>query len=68
MGLVSPGLRCCHPQAGILHFLLLAALQVDKKIVRTEIGVLLRLSHPNIVSKAFDLLLPAASEAGPCPC
>uniref|UniRef100_A0A5F9C0Q2 Protein kinase domain-containing protein n=1 Tax=Oryctolagus cuniculus TaxID=9986 RepID=A0A5F9C0Q2_RABIT len=23
---------------------------VDKKIVRTEIGVLLRLSHPNIVS------------------
>lgn len=24
-------------------------LQVDKKIVRTEIGVLLRLSHPNIV-------------------
>lgn len=25
--------------------------QIDKKIVRTEIGVLLRLSHPNIVSK-----------------
>lgn len=25
-------------------------LQIDKKIVRTEIGVLLRLSHPNIVS------------------
>lgn len=24
--------------------------QIDKKIVRTEIGVLLRLSHPNIVS------------------
>ncbi|XP_042747597.1 calcium/calmodulin-dependent protein kinase type IV-like, partial [Lagopus leucura] len=24
---------------------------IDKKIVRTEIGVLLRLSHPNIVSR-----------------
>lgn len=27
-----------------------SAFQIDKKIVRTEIGVLLRLSHPNIVS------------------
>ena len=25
-------------------------LQIDRKIVRTEIGVLLRLSHPHIVS------------------
>lgn len=33
-------------------FLLFLLLQIDKKIVRTEIGVLLRLSHPNIVSKA----------------
>jgi len=30
--------------------------QVDKKIVRTEIGVLLRLSHPNIVSLALFFL------------
>lgn len=29
-----------------------SAFQIDKKIVRTEIGVLLRLSHPNIVSTA----------------
>lgn len=29
------------------HF---SVFQIDKKIVRTEIGVLLRLSHPNIVS------------------
>lgn len=28
-----------------------SAFQIDKKIVRTEIGVLLRLSHPNIVSR-----------------
>lgn len=34
------------------HFslILFLLLQIDKKIVRTEIGVLLRLSHPNIVS------------------
>lgn len=31
-------------------FLLFFHHQIDKKIVRTEIGVLLRLSHPNIVS------------------
>nr|KAF6488919.1 calcium/calmodulin dependent protein kinase IV [Molossus molossus] len=30
---------------------------VDKKIVRTEIGVLLRLSHPNIVSVFLTTIL-----------
>ncbi|NWT56080.1 KCC4 kinase, partial [Erythrocercus mccallii] len=31
---------------------------IDKKIVRTEIGVLLRLSHPNIVSRTLVTQLP----------
>ncbi|NWI22662.1 KCC4 kinase, partial [Sula dactylatra] len=33
---------------------------VDKKIVRTEIGVLLRLSHPNIVSVALFFQKPTS--------
>lgn len=38
--------------------------QVDKKIVRTEIGVLLRLSHPNIVS--LKRLMSHSTYAIPC--
>lgn len=36
-------------------FFLFPLSQIDKKIVRTEIGVLLRLSHPNIVSVFLSL-------------
>lgn len=39
--------------------------QIDKKIVRTEIGVLLRLSHPNIVSRTLVTRLPPPFGWGP---
>lgn len=41
------------------------ASQIDKKIVRTEIGVLLRLSHPNIVSRTPVTQLPPPSGWAP---
>lgn len=44
-----------------------SAFQIDKKIVRTEIGVLLRLSHPNIVSMTHTPHLPPASGSPACP-
>lgn len=42
-----------------------SAPQIDKKIVRTEIGVLLRLSHPNIVSRTLVTQLPPPFGSGP---
>lgn len=34
----------------ILHFTRVFSQQVDQKIISTEIGILLQLNHPNIVS------------------
>lgn len=36
---------------------IISSTQIDKKIVRTEIGVLLRLSHPNIVRYLCSITL-----------
>uniref|UniRef100_A0AAY4DKW5 Protein kinase domain-containing protein n=1 Tax=Denticeps clupeoides TaxID=299321 RepID=A0AAY4DKW5_9TELE len=48
-GATSVVYRCCQKGTQKPYAVKLLKKTVDKKIVRTEIGVLLRLSHPNII-------------------